>query len=63
LSNILVTGGAGLIGAALLRRLAADGHALVATDARKASVPISAPQIGISQGIASYAAHLAAQVH
>ena len=39
LKNILVTGAAGLVGAAVVRRLAWDGQSLIATDMRKANVP------------------------
>ena len=39
LKNILVTGAAGLIGAAVVRRLAADGQSLIATDMRDANAP------------------------
>jgi UDP-glucuronate 4-epimerase len=39
LKNILVTGAAGLVGAAVVRRLAADGQSLIATDIRDANVP------------------------
>jgi UDP-glucuronate 4-epimerase len=39
LKNILVTGAAGLVGAAVVRRLAADGELIVATDRRDAPVP------------------------
>lgn len=38
-SSILVTGAAGLVGGAVVRRLASDGHAVVATDARMATPP------------------------
>lgn len=39
LKNILVTGAAGLVGTAVVRRLAADGQSLTATDMRDANVP------------------------
>ncbi|MDI1342768.1 MAG: NAD(P)-dependent oxidoreductase [Pseudolabrys sp.] len=39
MNSILVTGAAGLVGGAVVRRLASDGHAVVATDARKADQP------------------------
>jgi len=39
LENILVTGAAGFVGAAVVRRLAAEGQSLIATDMRDANVP------------------------
>jgi UDP-glucuronate 4-epimerase len=39
LKKICVTGAAGLVGAAVLRRLVADGQTLIATDMREANVP------------------------
>ena len=37
--SILITGAAGLVGAAVVRRLAVDKQVLIATDMRDANVP------------------------
>ena len=58
--NVLVTGGTGFLGSALMRRLCADGHTVTALGSREADLTQAEPLVGFANEQFDIIYHLAA---